>query len=753
MSAPWTQRVADGAVVTVLVAIAAWGFSPVFAGGGWVVATGSALVVGAAIGAASAVGKWPLMPTIAAVVVAYFLLGGGLVLRSTTMAVVVPTLDTVRGLASGAVSAWKDLLTVQVPTEGLETVVLVPFIVALVSGAASVAFALRLRRAGWSVVPAAAVLVTTIVFGTYHGVAPVAQSAVFVTVAIAWLAWRRERDRSARAAGQSPSHGARRIALASTMLLVAVGAGATWSTVSAPTGTRDVLRDQVVPPLELHDYPSPLQAFRSYVRDDKDTGLFTIDGLPGGAKVRLATLDAYNGVVYAVSGDGTGVAGSFERVGNVIPVDVEGDSAQVEVTVGALSGVWLPTVGAVRSVSFAGPDAEALGRSLHYNRVTGTAVVTAGLTQGDTYTMNVVLPDEPSDADLVDASFAALAPARVSNVPEGLLSIATEALGDDASPHSEVSALATYLSASGYFSHGLDGQAPSRSGHGEERIAALMGGDQMVGDDEQYAVTFALMAHELGIPARVVMGFDVPAGGSGPATVTGDDLHAWVEVAYDGLGWVAVDPTPAEDRTPIDQEIPPQREPKPQVMQPPAVPQEPPPVPQAVPFDDQAVEPPSDDLERALRVLLYIGVGIGIVAIVAGPALAILFAKSRRRRRRRRLRDHVARVAAGWSEIADTAADYGVEASPSGTRVERADVIDASIEGASTRELALAADRLVWGPGDVDADSADSYWSHVTSMVSVMHRSHGLRHRAAARLSARSLVAARRPRNGRKGRR
>jgi transglutaminase-like putative cysteine protease len=752
MTTSWSLRAVDGAVVALLVAIGAWGFAPVFAGGAWFLAAAGALALGSAIGAASALWRWPLLTTAVAVMLAYLLTGGPLVLRSTTTAAVFPTAATIRGLAVGAVGGWKDLLTVEVPSEGLETVVLVPFLVVLVCAASAVAFATRLRGAGWALLPPTAVLVVAILFGTYHAVAPVAQATAFAVIAIAWLAWRRERDRSARAATPEPARGLRRVAFAASMLVIATGAGAAWSIAAAPGGQRAVLRDNVVPPLELHDYPSPLQSFRSYVRDDKDTTLFTIDGAPAGARIRLATLDAYNGVVYAVSGDGTGVAGSFERVGSVIPVNVQGKTAEVNVTVGGLAGVWVPTVGAVRSVDFVGPDADALSRSLHYNRATGTAVVTSGLTEGDSYTMDVVVPAVPSDTELADAAFAALAPARVTHVPEGLLGLATDALGDEASPHGEVAALATYLSASGYFSHGLEGQAPSRSGHGEERIAALLGADQMVGDDEQYAVAFALMAHELGIPARVVMGFEAPEGASGPIAVTGDDLHAWAEVAYDGYGWVAVDPTPAKDRAPLDQEIPPQREPKPQVMQPPAAPEEPPAVPPAVPFDDEAVAPPDDVLAQALRVAVYVAAGLGILLLLAGPGLGILIAKARRRRGRRRLRDLAARVAAGWSEVTDAAADYGVEAPLTGTRVERADAIDAALEGACTRDLALAADRLVWGPGDVDAASADSYWASVTETVTGLHRAHGLRRRVVARFSARSLVAGRRSTRSKKGR-
>ena len=52
-----------------------------------------------------------------------------------------------------------------------------------------------------------------------------------------------------------------------------------------------------------------------------------------------------------------------------------------------------------------------------------------------------------------------------------------------------------------------------------------------------------------GIPARYVEGYYISAGdiaGSkdGKTTVTGSNAHAWVEVYFDGIGWLPVDVTP-----------------------------------------------------------------------------------------------------------------------------------------------------------------------------------------------------------------
>ena len=76
-----------------------------------------------------------------------------------------------------------------------------------------------------------------------------------------------------------------------------------------------------------------------------------------------------------------------------------------------------------------------------------------------------------------------------------------------------------------------------------------------------YATTFALLARELGVPARVALGY-APSSqrdDAGSYVVTMRELHAWAEVWFDGIGWVGVDVTPAAEAgttTPAAEEVP-----------------------------------------------------------------------------------------------------------------------------------------------------------------------------------------------------
>ncbi len=95
----------------------------------------------------------------------------------------------------------------------------------------------------------------------------------------------------------------------------------------------------------------------------------------------------------------------------------------------------------------------------------------------------------------------------------------------------------------GWFQREFDYSLEVQSGHGNSAIESFL--RERVGYCEQFAGTYAAMMRTLDYPARVAVGFT-----SGTETapgnfrVLGRNAHAWPEVWFDGLGWVAFEPTP-----------------------------------------------------------------------------------------------------------------------------------------------------------------------------------------------------------------
>lgn len=63
---------------------------------------------------------------------------------------------------------------------------------------------------------------------------------------------------------------------------------------------------------------------------------------------------------------------------------------------------------------------------------------------------------------------------------------------------------------------------------------------------QQFAFAFAVLARLLNIPARVAVGYTAGTNmGNGNYRVTTSDAHAWPELYFQGVGWLAWEPTPA----------------------------------------------------------------------------------------------------------------------------------------------------------------------------------------------------------------
>ena len=216
------------------------------------------------------------------------------------------------------------------------------------------------------------------------------------------------------------------------MLVAAAVLALPASALIAEDEGRVVARNWVEPPFDIGRYASPLAGFRKFVdpkgRPDRtnvyDKTLMDVDGVEAGTRIRFATMDRYDGMVWGATDNALPEAAddSFQRVSSTIDNPATGEEVDVTVTLGeGWSGVWLPTVGALESMEFDTADARSKAEVFRYNLATSTAVVPTGLQPGDRYSFTAVRPDDSLDAhhDRLQRAVAAAARGGVHPGPVG----------------------------------------------------------------------------------------------------------------------------------------------------------------------------------------------------------------------------------------------------------------------------------------------------------------------------------------------
>jgi hypothetical protein len=713
------QRGTDAAFVVVLGAIALSGLSLTYDGPRYLVVG----VIGLGIGVVVALLTETLRASTAVAIGigVYLLTCGPVVLPETTAAAVVPTQQTLAGILDGTINGWAGMLTTEPPLPTTSGPLLVPpFLCGLATGLAGVLMA-RLRLALAPLVPVVALVTIVILLGTNVSQLPTLYSCAVVALILCWGTLRHRRQVGPV---RTEFSSLRRLVTPVVLLGVAAGAVVGFDAVVAPVAAeqRYVLRDHVIPPFDPSLYPSPLSSFRQYEKLQRDEVLFTVSGLPAGARLRLATMDSYDGVVWnVVNGDGGPADGSgvFARVGSRIAADPQGQVAHLTFTIGAYDDIWLPAAGGITTIDFGGARAAGLADSFRYNTRTSIGVVPAGLGRGDTYSMDVVIPREPGADELSQLSFGSVTLPELRGVPEQVAAVATEWVAGNGGSvgFAHLETIMGQLKRGAFSDGDLASQVVSPPGHGAKRLRDFLGGPELVGDDEQYAAMLGLMARQLGMPARVVLGATPPAEGF-DGRVTGSMVAAWVEVHFAGAGWVPFEPTPPVSNTPKLVQVQEESDPQGQVLDPP-VPQAQPPRPMPPP----QAEEPFEDVNCLLSWLCFNGLPawaqftLRYIApptlVITALLLAIVVTKSVRRRRRRTRGTPVTRVSGAWQELLDRMRDHRVYSTVYDTRQDIAE----RVGGTATGRLAVLADAAVFGPGEPSEQYARDVWDLVPRAV------------------------------------
>jgi hypothetical protein len=204
-----------------------------------------------------------------------------------------------------------------------------------------------------------------------------------------------------------------------------------------------------------------------------------------------------------------------------------------------------------------------------------------------------------------------------------------------------------------------------------------------------------------------------------PIKVTGHDVTAWVEVPFQGVGWIPFLPTPTQTDVPQDQVPQPQTEPQPQVRQPPRTQNDENDLVTNVQIDN--TDKKSSDAFSLPGWVIGVAIGVGIPALLVLVPLLVVTAVKRRRSDRRRAAARTRDAAAGaWDELIDRVGELGL-ATPARqtTRPRTAEAIGPQLPAAagSLATLARRTDDAVFSAREPDQAEVDAVWAEVIAMV------------------------------------
>ncbi|SDL76136.1 Transglutaminase-like superfamily protein [Glycomyces sambucus] len=278
------------------------------------------------------------------------------------------------------------------------------------------------------------------------------------------------------------------------------------------------------------------------------------------------------------------------------------------------------------------------------------------------------------------------------DVPELSAIVAAETEGAG-TVHEKVLAIQRFLSVANGFTYSLE----TEDAGNDEAILDFL--DTKQGYCQQYAAAMAWMLREAGVAARVVVGLSQGTRLDGSEWVlTSHDYHAWVEVYYDGPGWVTFDPTPAtgvpgsvtfpwatepaEGQDPVEE--PSENDVSPE--DPTAAPTDD--AGQTLPPEEGGTEVPGTDASGSTggAALPFHPAWLSLLLLLAVPFLPALW---RGAVRKRRLKTANLTAATAWDEAMDLAMDYGVSIPESYTPRQAAGVLATAAPGARDAANAL----------------------------------------------------------------
>jgi hypothetical protein len=547
-------------------------------------------------------------------------------------------------IVDALINAVPRTLTALIPVEPAPDTVVVPVFLTWLAATLACEFAIRYGRTLLGCLP------PTLLYGAgLYLVGPNADGGTVYAVAFCVLAAaalavtaappERRPDRDAVVDGPAPSKAPALMgAVVTTCILLAAVALLGPAAARLVTASPGDPREYVEPPRLTDIDLNPLVRIAAWSKYP-DQELFEAD-TSGDSWMRLAVLTEYDGTTWQAEGD-------FRTAGTVIPGSGDANfSADVEII--GLGGKLVPA---------AADPATITGLPVAVNLASRCLLTPDGLATGSTYHVeSALVTADPAAAetarpDLTDAGTVAVPP----GTPEIMATIADYVRTTYDTPYERAQGLADFLAQH----YAYNPEAPS--GHDLPALGFFLGspadaGGQR-GTSEHFAAAYAIIARLIGLPSRVVVGFEVPGGSS---TVTAGQGSAWPEIKFDGAGWVRFDPMPAPDAVPV----PPEDTLEQMEEETPSPEEDDGGGGEAEDFNDESLEQDgdfNDELDQdAGGIPVWAWYALGALLLASVP-LVLKARRSLRRRRRLSRGGPADRVAGAWAEVLAGAARAGVK--------------------------------------------------------------------------------------------
>lgn len=629
----------DHALLAVAFAVLLRGFDHVIQGGDWWISTVLvALLTGLTCGVLRAVGmRW-----VAPIAFVVELLALAWIFVPSTLVAIFPTPSTFQALASLLKAAHSTILVEQAPVAASKAVVLV------LAGAFGLLVIIAdnlLER------PRSAQTIGVLLFAVFLTPAIIAGRTppvgMFVVVAALWLVILRTRTRVRTTGGWQ----------ARLPVLVVAGL-ALGVTVVLPPVLPDITAVAAAwgrpPPSVFGRGINPiLQLGQNLRRNSASVALTYTTTRSTAPYLKVATLRDFTGKTWKPSRT-TGRDRFEGQVG--LHQDIKASEDTTKITIRNLQSSLLP-------VPYPAEDVSGLDGTWSFERMGMTIRAENKDTRGQTYSVKSlrIVPTADQMRQLVTVVGPTLQPfvALPSKMPAIIADTARRVTTNAVTDYDKALVLQKYLRNGDFTYSETAPVARDYDGNGVGVIAEFLKRKQ--GYCVHFSSTMAVMARTLGIPSRVAVGYAPgrvtgSTGGKNIFENTSDDLHAWPELFFEGVGWVGFEPTPGVGSTTVFAEA--AGSPAPAEIYNGNTLNKPGDAAQPAPLNSQGSATGATS-ETASRTATATTAGLLLLLLV--PGLVRLGRRRWRMRHGTNLPDRL------WRELEDTAQDFGIPVSVADT--------------------------------------------------------------------------------------